>query len=92
MSSRFGMSMCVLGMAGELRNYGIGVNALWPKTVIDTAAVSNIVAPGKTRKTRKPEIMADAAFVIISQPASFRLELTVCIGLILVSQWKFLDR
>lgn len=65
--AKFGMSMCVLGMAAELRPYGIAVNALWPQTGIDTAAIANIVAPGQLATTRKPEIMADAAYIIMNQ-------------------------
>src|ERR671934_61423 len=60
--AKFGMSMCVLGMAEELKPDGIAVNALWPKTVIATAAVNNLLGGEATMKgSRKPEIMADAA-------------------------------
>jgi citronellol/citronellal dehydrogenase len=66
--AKFGMSMCVLGMAEEFREAGIGVNALWPRTIIATAALQMIpgVDPGRGRK---PEIMADAAHWILTQPA-----------------------
>jgi citronellol/citronellal dehydrogenase len=64
--AKYGMSMCVLGMAEEFRNDGIGVNALWPRTVIWTAAVSNIVGVPQSG-ARKPEIMADAAHWILTQ-------------------------
>src|SRR5262247_2536535 len=68
--AKFGMSMCVLGMAEELRGEGIAVNALWPRTVIATAAVENLLG-GDTvmRRSRKPEIMGDAAHVILTRPA-----------------------
>jgi citronellol/citronellal dehydrogenase len=68
--AKFGMSMCVLGMAEELRSNGIAVNALWPKTAIATAAVSNLLG-GDTAmaRCRKPEIMADAAHVILTTPS-----------------------
>jgi citronellol/citronellal dehydrogenase len=60
------MSLCVLGMAEELRRDGIAVNALWPRTVIATAALTLI--PGvELEKTRKPEIVADAAWQILIQ-------------------------
>jgi citronellol/citronellal dehydrogenase len=64
--SKYGMSMCVLGMAAEFRQDGIAVNALWPKTTIATAAVKNIVGGEKMIKmSRSPEIMADAAYQIL---------------------------
>jgi citronellol/citronellal dehydrogenase len=65
--SKYGMSLCVLGMAEELRPYGIKVNALWPKTVIATAAVQNLLGGDPViRQSRKPEIMGDAAYYILS--------------------------
>ncbi|GIS71254.1 MAG: hypothetical protein CM1200mP10_08310 [Candidatus Neomarinimicrobiota bacterium] len=64
--SKFGMSLCVLGMAGELKNQGIAVNALWPKTVIQTAAVQNLLGGDEVmQKARSPEIMGDAAYTIL---------------------------
>ena len=66
--AKYGMSMCVLGMAEELRQSGIAVNALWPRTIIATAALQMI--PGiDPREARKPEIMADAAHWILTQPS-----------------------
>jgi citronellol/citronellal dehydrogenase len=68
--AKFGMSMCVLGMAGELRGAGIAVNALWPRTAIATAAVKNLLGGDSSiRGSRKPEIMADAAHAIFTRPA-----------------------
>ena len=68
--SKFGMSQCVLGMAKELKTKGIGVNALWPHSVIATAAISNVVAGSIAfPHCRKPEIMADAAAVILGRDA-----------------------
>ncbi|GFE89576.1 SDR family oxidoreductase [Steroidobacter agaridevorans] len=64
--AKYGMSMCVLGMAEEFRADGIGVNALWPRTVIATAAL-NVIALADPKKGRKPEIMADAAHVILTR-------------------------
>ena len=62
--AKYGMSMCVLGHAAEFRQYGIAVNALWPRTVIQTAALQMI--PGiKPEHCRTPEIMADAAYQIL---------------------------
>ncbi len=69
--AKFGMSMAVLGLAGELRRAGIAVNALWPRTTIATAAVNNLLG-GETlmRASRKPEIMGDAAHAIFISPSS----------------------
>src|SRR5581483_8376069 len=67
--AKFGMSLCVLGLAGELRPQGIAVNALWPRTVIDTAALRVAMAQydnRERRRSRKPQIMADAAHAILS--------------------------
>ena len=68
--AKFGMSLVVLGLAGELRPKGIAVNALWPRTVIATAAVQNLLG-GQTvvQRARKPEIVADAAYAIFAKPA-----------------------
>jgi len=64
--AKFGMSMCVLGMSEELREQGVAVNALWPRTVIATAAVQNLLGGDEMiRRCRKPEIMADAAQAIL---------------------------
>jgi citronellol/citronellal dehydrogenase len=67
--AKYGMSMCVLGHSEEFRPYGIAVNALWPRTIINTAALQ--VIPGVDAKLgRKPEIMADAAHYILTSDAS----------------------
>ena len=64
--SKYGMSMCVLGLAEEFKRDGIGVNALWPRTAIDTAALQMI--PGvDTDFCRTPEILADAAYLILNR-------------------------
>lgn len=65
--AKFGMSMCVLGMAGEFKDKGVGVNALWPKTAINTAAIRMILGPEGGNGARKPTIMADAAHWILNQ-------------------------
>ena len=66
--AKFGMSLCVLGMADEFRSAGVAINALWPRTLIATAAVQNLLG-GDTmiRGSRKPEIMADAAHAILTR-------------------------
>ena len=67
--AKYGMSMCVLGMSAEFKRDGIGVNALWPRTAIDTAALAMI--PGvDTAACRTTEILADAAYVILNRPAA----------------------
>jgi citronellol/citronellal dehydrogenase len=66
--AKYGMSMCVLGMAGEFRGAGIAVNALWPRTAIATAAVQNLLGGDAAMKgSRTPEIMADAAYAIFQR-------------------------
>ena len=66
--AKYGMSLCVLGMAEEFRREGVAVNALWPRTAIATAALQMI--PGMdTRGCRKPDIMADAAWHILTAPS-----------------------
>ena len=63
--AKYGMSMCVLGMSEEFRQEGIAVNALWPRTAIDTAALQMI--PGvDTAACRTPEILADAAYIVLN--------------------------
>jgi citronellol/citronellal dehydrogenase len=67
--AKFGMSMCVLGMAGEFKGK-IAFNALWPRTAIATAAVSNLLGgDAMMRASRTPQIMADAAYYILSRDA-----------------------
>jgi citronellol/citronellal dehydrogenase len=68
--AKFGMSMCVLGLSAELRSAGVAVNALWPRTTIATAAVGNLLGgEAMMRASRTPEIMADAAHVILTKPS-----------------------
>ncbi|WP_430397752.1 SDR family oxidoreductase [Ferrovibrio sp.] len=65
--AKFGMSLCVLGMAGEFRDKGVAVNALWPRTAVDTDAMNVITGPDFRRRCRKPEILADAAHAILTR-------------------------
>ena len=72
--AKFGMSMCVLGMSEEFRKDGIAVNALWPKTIISTAALMAIFSDASMMEkvmkgSRKPEIVADAAHAILTTPS-----------------------
>lgn len=64
--AKYGMSMCVLGMSAEFRDIGIGVNALWPRTMIYTAAADMLTGGDSAAYSRKPDIMADAAYVILT--------------------------
>ena len=69
--SKYGMSMCTLGLAEELRPKGIAANSLWPRTVIATAAVQNLLGGDETMaRSRTPEIVADAAHAILARPAA----------------------
>src|SRR5271154_7491653 len=66
--AKFGMSLCVLGLSGELKTTGVAVNALWPRTTIATAAVGNLLGgDAMMRVSRKPDILADAAHMIFSK-------------------------
>jgi len=66
--AKYGMSLCVLGMAEEFKGR-VAVNALWPRTVIATSAVQNLLGGDETMNhSRKPEIMADAAYAILTKP------------------------
>lgn len=68
--SKYGMSMVVLGLAEELKNHRIAANALWPKTTIATAAVQNLLGGDfLVQRSRTPEIVADAACVILQRPS-----------------------
>lgn len=68
--AKFGMSLCVLGMAGEFRNAGVAFNALWPRTAIATAAIKNVLAGEEGMKLcRTTDILADAAALVFSRPA-----------------------
>jgi citronellol/citronellal dehydrogenase len=68
--AKYGMSMCMLGMAEEFRRDGIAFNALWPRTIIATAAVQNLLGGDEAmRRSRKPEIMADSAHAIYTRPS-----------------------
>lgn len=69
--SKYNMTMIALGLSAELKNYGIAANTLWPRTTIATAAVNNLLG-GETlmKMSRTTDIMADAAYYILSKPAT----------------------
>tara|TARA_Y100001970_G_scaffold41789_1_gene51893 strand:+ start:5024 stop:5884 length:861 start_codon:yes stop_codon:yes gene_type:complete len=69
--AKFGMSLCVLGMAEEFRDQGVAVNALWPRTAIATAAIKNAMGGEEVMNiSRFPEIMGDAAYMILTKPSN----------------------
>ena len=71
MMAKFGMTLCALGIAEELRADGIASNTLWPRTLIATAAVQNLLGGDEAMaRARTPEIYADAAYAILSRPAT----------------------
>jgi citronellol/citronellal dehydrogenase len=68
--AKYGMSMCTLGMAAEFADDGIAFNSLWPRTIIATAAVQNLLGGDEAmRRARRPEIVADAAHAIVTRPS-----------------------
>lgn len=67
--AKYGMSMCVLGMAEEFKADGIAVNALWPKTMVNTAAVQMLIGDKSFDFSRRPDVMADAAYHVLTQNA-----------------------
>lgn len=69
--SKYGMSMCTIGMAAEFAKHGVAVNSLWPRTIIATAAIQNLLGgEAAMRAARRPEILADAAYAIFCRPAA----------------------
>jgi citronellol/citronellal dehydrogenase len=70
MMAKYGMTLCALGMAEELRDEGIASNTLWPRTTVATAAVQNLLGGEEAMaRSRKPEVYADSAYVIVNKPA-----------------------
>lgn len=69
--SKYGMSMCTLGMAGEFKPHGIAVNALWPRACVWTAAVAMLKRKERDamRQCRRVEVMSDAAYLMLQQPS-----------------------
>ncbi|HEU0192484.1 MAG TPA: NAD(P)-dependent oxidoreductase [Mycobacterium sp.] len=70
MMAKYGMTLCALGIAEEMRSAGIASNTLWPRTLVATAAVQNLLGGDEAMsKARKPDVYADAAYVIFNKPA-----------------------
>lgn len=71
MMAKYGMTLCALGIAEELRDAGIASNTLWPRTLVATAAVQNLLGGDEAMaKARKPEVYADAAYAVLTKPAA----------------------
>lgn len=71
MMAKYGMTLCALGIAEEMRSAGIASNTLWPRTMVATAAVQNLLGGDESMKrSRKPEVYADAAYAVLSRPAA----------------------
>ena len=70
MMAKFGMTLCALGIAEELRDEGVASNTLWPRTLVATAAVQNLLGGDEAMgRARKPEVYSDSAYVILNKPA-----------------------
>ena len=68
--AKYGMSLCTLGMAEEFRDDGIAFNSLWPQTIVATAAVQNLLGGDEAMaKSRKPEVVSDSAYAILTRPS-----------------------
>ncbi len=68
--AKYGMSLCTLGMAEEFRDDGIAFNSLWPRTLVATAAVQNLLGGDEAMaKSRKPEVVADSAYAVFNRPS-----------------------
>ncbi|MFV8229985.1 SDR family oxidoreductase [Mycolicibacterium peregrinum] len=86
MMAKFGMTLCALGIAEELRDHGIASNTLWPRTMVATAAVQNLLGGDDTMaRSRKPEVYADAAYAILTKPSSYTGNMLLCEDVLLES-------
>ena len=86
MMAKFGMTLCALGIAEELRDQGIASNTLWPRTLVATAAVKNLLGGDEAMaRARKPDVYADAAYAVLSKPASYTGHSLLCEDVLLES-------
>ncbi|MDO0978054.1 SDR family oxidoreductase [Mycolicibacterium frederiksbergense] len=70
MMAKYGMTLCALGIAEEMRQHGIASNTLWPRTSVATAAVQNLLGGDESmRRSRKPEVYSDSAYAVLTRPA-----------------------
>ncbi len=86
MMAKFGMTLCALGIAEEMRDAGIASNTLWPRTMVATAAVQNLLGGEESMKrSRKPEVYSDAAYAILTKPSSYTGNTLLCEDVLLES-------
>ncbi len=86
MMANYGMTLCALGIAEELRDAGIASNTLWPRTTVATAAVQNLLGGDEAMaRSRKPEVYADAAYVVLNKPSSYTGNTLLCEDVLLES-------
>jgi citronellol/citronellal dehydrogenase len=86
MMAKFGMTLCALGIAEEFRADGIASNTLWPRTMIATAAVQNLLGGDEAMaRSRKPEVYADSAYAVLNKPATFTGNSLLCEEVLLES-------
>jgi citronellol/citronellal dehydrogenase len=79
MMAKFGMTLCALGIAEEARQYGVASNTLWPRTMVATAAVQNLLGGDEAMaRSRKPSVYADAAYVILNKPSTYTGNTLLC--------------
>ncbi len=79
MMAKYGMSLCALGIAEECRHLGIASNTLWPRTMVATAAVQNLLGGDEAMaRSRKPEVYSDAAYAVLNQPATYTGQSLLC--------------
>jgi NAD(P)-dependent dehydrogenase (short-subunit alcohol dehydrogenase family) len=79
MMAKYGMTLCALGIAEEMREHGIASNTLWPRTSVATAAVQNLLGGDESmRRSRKPEVYSDAAYAVLTKPATYTGNTLLC--------------
>ena len=86
MMAKYGMTLCALGMAEEMRQHGIASNTLWPRTMVATAAVQNLLGGDEAMaRSRKPEVYSDAAYAVLTRPSSYTGNSLLCEDVLLDS-------
>jgi len=86
MMAKFGMTLCALGVAEEMREAGIASNTLWPRTMVATAAVQNLLGGDESMaRSRKPEVYSDAAYAVLTKPSTYTGNTLLCEDVLLES-------
>jgi len=86
MMAKYGMTLCALGVAEEMREAGIASNTLWPRTMVATAAVQNLLGGDESMaRSRKPEVYSDAAYAVLTKPSSYTGHTLLCEDVLLES-------